>query len=118
MPLVGIKSQQRRPSVASMVGVSRQPDSVFYFPTSGEAYDATQCWEDIKDGDVLVVSSEKIVGVADTWPIAVTAESGELHEVAKRGEYEANPAMWRGIIRAVKIARGAGFPIAALFQDL
>jgi hypothetical protein len=118
MPLVGIKSQQRRPVAASMIGVSRQPDSVFYFPNTGEAYDACQTWEDIKNGDVLVIAHEKVVGVADTWPLAVTAESGELHEVAKRGEYEADPAMWRGIVRAVKIARGAGFPIAVLFQDL
>ena len=118
MPLVGIKSNRARPVAASMIGVSRQPDSVFYFGSTGEAYDASQSWDDIKSGDVLVIAHEKVVGVADTWPIAVTAESGELHDVQRREEFEKDANLWRGIVRAVKIARGAGFPVAAVFQDL
>jgi hypothetical protein len=51
------------------------------FDSTGEAYDATQCDADIKKGDLLLIAKEKVVGIADTWPIAVTKENGELHTV-------------------------------------
>jgi len=50
-----------------------------YFNSTGEAYDETQCNDDIKFGDVLVIRREKVVGVADAWPIAVTKKAGNLH---------------------------------------
>lgn len=53
--------------------------NVHFFHSSGEAYDATQCNEEIKNGDVLVIPSEKVIGVAYTWPIAVTKEHGAFH---------------------------------------
>jgi hypothetical protein len=46
--------------------------TIIHFPTSGEAYDACQRDETINDGDVLVITSEGVVGIADTWPVAVT----------------------------------------------
>lgn len=65
---------------------------VHTFGDSGEAYDATQTgywWDDInspnaqqvevKDGDILVIPSEGVVGVCSTWPVAVTKNSGKLH---------------------------------------
>jgi hypothetical protein len=46
-----------------------------YFESSGEAYDATQIGETdggvcVEMGDILIIPSEKIVGVCDTWPFA------------------------------------------------
>ena len=52
------------------------------FRTSGEAYAACQCDEAIKQGDLLVIASEGVVGIADTWPVAVTVTRGELHAPA------------------------------------
>jgi hypothetical protein len=57
--------------------------AVHQFESSGEAYDATQCDESIKNGDVLVIASEGVIGIADTWPVAVTIAKGELHEPAE-----------------------------------
>lgn len=54
---------------------------VHKFDSTGDAYDACQCDEEIKKGDLLVIESEKVIGIADTWPVAVTTESGELHSV-------------------------------------
>lgn len=51
-----------------------------YFPSTAQAYDACQCDDSIKKGDLLVIESEKVVGIADTWPVAVTDERGSLHQ--------------------------------------
>lgn len=61
-----------------------------HFHTSGDAYDACQTGihfafdgeYEVKTGDVLVIEKEKVVGIADTWPVAVTAERGHLHTPA------------------------------------
>ncbi|MET7631816.1 hypothetical protein ABZS53_15370 [Streptomyces sp. NPDC005499] len=53
--------------------------AVHTFDDTVEAYDATQCREDIRDGDVLVIESESVVGIAWTWPFALTEAFGELH---------------------------------------
>lgn len=51
------------------------------FESTEEAYAATQCDGDVKDGDLIVVESEKVIGVAETWPFAVTEAHGDLHRV-------------------------------------
>lgn len=50
-----------------------------YFESTGDAYDRCMTEEDIKTGDILIIESEKVVGLAWAWPIAVTKERGELH---------------------------------------
>lgn len=50
-----------------------------YFDSTGDAYDACQCDEGIKDGDTLVILNEQVVGLAYTWPVAITVENGALH---------------------------------------
>lgn len=50
-----------------------------YFNSTEEAYDACQCSDDIQKGDLLVVEKEEVIGVADTYPVAVTMERGEFH---------------------------------------
>lgn len=52
------------------------------FDTTGDAYDAVQTHDEIKTGDTLLIPSEQIVGLAYTWPVAVTAQVGKLHTVA------------------------------------
>jgi hypothetical protein len=71
--------------------------AVHVFGDSAEAYDATQTgvmtssekdeagrYREIlvKDGDILVIPSEGIVGICSTWPVAVTKNSGNLHELS------------------------------------
>lgn len=61
-----------------------------HFHTSGDAYDACQTGihyafdgeYPVATGDILVIDSEKVVGIADTWPVAVTKERGHLHTPA------------------------------------
>jgi hypothetical protein len=55
---------------------------VHHFESTGDAYDATQCDDTIRNGDILVIKSEGVVGIADTWPFAVTETSGKLHSLA------------------------------------
>jgi hypothetical protein len=52
------------------------------FKTSAQAYNETMTSDEIAVGDILIIKSEQIVGLADAWPIAVTVEHGELHQVA------------------------------------
>jgi hypothetical protein len=50
---------------------------------TGEAYDASQCDDAIRDGDVLSVPSEGVVGVlVGAWPVAITAQRGCFHRHA------------------------------------
>lgn len=55
--------------------------STHEFESTGEAYDACQTDDNIKTGDTLVVAPERVVGLAWTWPVAVTREHGALHTV-------------------------------------
>jgi hypothetical protein len=53
---------------------------VHTFGSTGEAYDASQCDDNIKNGDVLIIPSERVAGVlVEAWPVAVTAECGHFH---------------------------------------
>ena len=54
--------------------------AIHFFGSSGEAYDASQCDENIKHGDLLVVAEEGVVGVlCQAWPVAITEECGVFH---------------------------------------
>jgi len=93
------------------------PQRIHAFETSGNAYDAVQTDERIATGDLLLILDEAVVGVAMTWPFAVTAEAGHLHQVApKRQDTLSDLAASFGVEpaaveRAVKLARGLRFPI-------
>jgi hypothetical protein len=87
------------------------------FESSGDAYDATQCDDSIKCGDPLIVRAEAIVGLAWTWPVAVTESSGELHSIVSDPAYIAAviaDAGWTPaqISDAVSKADELGFPVA------
>lgn len=51
--------------------------------SSREVYDLTQTDEGIKNGDVLVIPNEKIVGILDEWPVAITDNIGPFHIVCR-----------------------------------
>ncbi|WP_353645735.1 hypothetical protein [Mesorhizobium sp. WSM2239] len=55
---------------------------VHFYDSTGEAYDTVQCSANVKNGDILIIPSEKVVGLADTWPVAITKEAGHLHTLA------------------------------------
>lgn len=59
----------------------KDPITIHSFASSGIAYDATQCDDAVKTGDILVIESEGVVGVAYTWPFAVTEKHGDLHQL-------------------------------------
>lgn len=58
------------------------PRRLHAFETTGNAYDATQSDEQITSGDTLIILAERVVAVAYTWPFAVTAQAGALHQLA------------------------------------
>lgn len=56
---------------------------VHRFDSTHEAYNATQWNDEIRDGDVLVIAPEKVVGILnEAWPFALTVRHGELHTLS------------------------------------
>jgi hypothetical protein len=80
------------------------------FESSAEAYDASQTDGAIRDGDVLVVASEGIVGVLiEAWPTAVVydGDTGAFHRFAdgvlgdeRRKRYKRSIAEARSVAQA------------------
>ena len=82
---------------------------VWTFDSSADAYDMTQCDDDLKTGDVLLIPSEKVVGVADVYPMAVTKNAGHLHGLKDGFRHEdcfACDISADYINKALKVARG------------
>ncbi|MEV7243950.1 hypothetical protein AB0N92_22265 [Streptomyces sp. NPDC093248] len=86
---------------------------VHKFDSTEDAYNRTQCGDDIRDGDVLVIEREGVVGfLRSAWPAAITEAHGELHTVEgdprtlDDGQYVAS------IEAAEQIAREHGFALA------
>jgi hypothetical protein len=90
-----------------------------FFDSTADAYDASQCDESVKRGDLLIIVSEEVVGVSDTWPISATKSSGELHiiksfstieDVMKDSPFEKN-AVIAGYYCAVVEAYNRGWEL-------
>lgn len=86
------------------------------FVSTGNAYDAVQTDETIAAGDTLLILDERVVGVAMTWPFAITAEAGKLHAVCEPGARETLGHIEKAlavpdgsITRACRLARTLGF---------
>lgn len=65
------------------------PAGIHMFRSTEEAYDACQCGNDFKGtdvnrGDLLIIPSKGVVGMVDTWPIALTYAGGELHSLSNK----------------------------------
>ena len=74
--------------------------------------------ETIAAGDTLLILDEGIVGVAMTWPFAITAEPGKLHAVCEPGAGETLGHIEKAlevpdgsIARACHLARTLGLAI-------
>ena len=100
---------------------------VHEFETSGQAYNRVQTEDWIKNGDVLVIPSEKVVGIAfSAWPAAVTKARGHLHgftdpTAPPAGESYDTPeevAAWaEGWAKAREVAQAKGWPLATSGDD-
>lgn len=73
--------QERSKRQANHQAVKKTAARIHQFNSSGEAYDRCQTDPSVKTGDVLHIPSEGVVGYADTWPVAVTANPGNLHHL-------------------------------------
>lgn len=90
------------------------------FASTGNAYDAVQTDESIANGDTLLILDEGIVGVAMTWPFAITVEPGKLHAVSAPGAGETLADIEQAlgvpdgsIARACQLASATGLAIDA-----
>ena len=95
------------------------------FASTGNAYDATQCDEAIRTGDTLIVLPENVVGVAMTWPFAVTQAHGKLHALSAPRSAETLADIARSLHvspadfeHAAEIARRFGFPLDPQIEAL
>lgn len=84
------------------------------FISTGAAYDATQCDQAVENGHALHVSAEKVVGLAWTWPVAITHEAGALHSMGDTPASVISDAGWtqEQIQHAVALADQHGYPVA------
>ncbi|MDE2563021.1 MAG: hypothetical protein KGL48_12320 [Sphingomonadales bacterium] len=98
------------------------PRRLHAFETSGNAYDACQCDEAIAKGDTLIVLPEGVIGVAWTWPIAVTAAHGALHRVKDEprstladlaASFDMDVA---DLAAAIALARALGLALDSVFE--
>ena len=113
--------------------MKRDERRILYFPTSREAYDASQtglAWVpgvdemdgqevDVVNGDILVVVPERVVGVVDTWPVAVTEAHGALHGVSSM-QFLADRLSGisaRDVRAAMQVARELTLPVTALMAE-
>ena len=101
-------------------GVAFSAWRIHAFASTANAYDAVQTDETIAAGDTLLILDEGIVGVAMTWPFAITAEPGKLHAVCAPGAGESLGHIERAldvpdgsIARACRLARTLDFAIDA-----
>lgn len=91
--------------------MSSKAPKVHTFDNTTDAYDATQCNEEIKDGDVLVIESEQVIGIAYTFPFALTEYIGELHVTIANPRTREGGIFAAGVDRAEQIARERGWRI-------
>jgi hypothetical protein len=86
--------------------------TVHRFYDTTEAYNQTQCRDDIRDGDVLVIEREGVVGfLHKAWPVAITVEHGELHTLTVPVREFQDGAYAASADRAEEVARELGFTV-------
>ncbi|MFG2404232.1 hypothetical protein ACGFR8_07810 [Streptomyces brevispora] len=89
--------------------------AVHRFEDTRQAYDASQ-GDGMRDGDVLVIESEGVVGfLTGAWPVAITAEHGELHALTISAREVEDGRYATSTTTAERIAReiGAALPATA-----
>jgi len=84
---------------------------ILHFESTGAAYDAAMSDDTIQTGDVLVITGEGVIGLADTWPVAVTLEAGQLHHVRDGLTLEGYGFDPDSVDKAEHVAARYGFPL-------
>ena len=93
---------------------------VHHFWTSSDAFDASLDEGEVREGDVLVVVGERVVGLASTDPIAVTVNAGALRPFPALARAQLLDELVHGeaaIAAAVDEAVRHGFPVANHFHS-
>ena len=93
---------------------------VHHFDSSQDAYDAALDGRSVRENDVLVVSTEGVVGLASTHPIAVTVAAGALHALTPMTREEVLAELVHGAVtirRAVDEALRHHLPVAPSYLD-
>lgn len=73
---------------------------VFRFSSTGVAYDHSQVLDHIRDGDVLSVPDEMVVGVLiEAWPVSIKPNCGQFHTLELTSNWEAIPSMTDGEVK-------------------
>lgn len=62
------------------------PQRIHSFTSTGNAYDAVQIDDLIRPGHTLLILPERVVGIAHTWPFAITADGGALHQLTSSAD--------------------------------
>lgn len=104
---------QKRAARTWLKSAGRAPQIItLRFEDTETAYDASQCSEGIRSGDVLVVEAEQAVAfVWQAWPCAVTVAHGEFHRAeGDPREVEANTGP--SVRAAIDAAHAIGAPLA------
>jgi hypothetical protein len=88
-------------------------DGKHTFDSSGAAYDASQCDDRIKDGDLLVVPSEKLVGILYevAYPVAVTKDIGVFGHFIDGHVPPSDDKYAPQIAKAIALAKELGFEV-------
>ena len=92
---------------------------IWTFDSTGEAYDACQESDTIMRGDILLVAGERVIGIADTWPVAITKRSGKLHHAIEGecGSYLLENNLDPHLAEAILLAGTLGFSLLDEFAD-
>lgn len=86
---------------------------IHHFKSTNEAYNACQSNENIKRGDILVIQSEHVVGIADTWPFAVTVCKGQLHRIdSSIAGNQLREEFCSSLLQAIRTAEALGFTVS------
>ncbi|WP_284576741.1 hypothetical protein [Streptomyces sp. 2P-4] len=89
--------------------------AVHHFDSTEEAYNATQCRDDIDDGDVLVIETAGVVGfLRSAWPGAITTAHGELHTFTASARSIDDGKYAASVDLAEQIANEHGFEVNEL----
>ena len=85
------------------------------FSSTESAYDASN--STLPTGLVLLIPSERVIGVSDTWPIAVTVEKGAFHSIKPGYDWRHGfePQLVEGLEYAIRIAKRLGVPLDPVF---
>ncbi|MGF0176700.1 hypothetical protein ACQF36_41480 [Streptomyces sp. Marseille-Q5077] len=83
------------------------------FSSTGIAYNHTQSCDGLRDGDVLVIKAEQVVGIlVGAYPAAITKTNGDLHTLTAPAREVEGGAYAASAEAAEQVARDLGFPLA------